>query len=200
MRVYFRVIVAVSVFLILLTNISYSQSKKDNSFTRSWLNNKNTDVVAAGNRFDLGPSAKCDLKILQRAGLKINSENIYLLKDVILNKMYGDTLQIQEGAKYEYYNLKEIGDVSFKTGSYSMWGTIGGALIGAGVGAALSNFISDNRTTPAYIAFGGATLAGGITGFFIGKQIPKYKIYNFSELDPDTKRDEMLRVIRENQR
>lgn len=199
MRVYFRAIVAV-IFIVLLTNISYSQSKKDNSFTKSWLNKNNSNILAAGDRFDPGPSAKCDLKILQRPGLVMNSENIYLLKDIILNKMYGDTLQIQEEAKYVYYNIKEVGEVSFKTGNYSLWGTIGGALIGAGVGLVVSSAISDNKTTPAYIAFGGATLAGTITGFFVGKQIPKYKVYNFSELDPDTKKDEMLRVIKENQR
>ncbi|CAN5459184.1 hypothetical protein BH10BAC5_BH10BAC5_10300 [soil metagenome] len=199
MRVYFRSILASTVLFVLLTNNLFSQSKKDNSFTKSWLKNNNTNI-SAGGRFDLGPSVKCDLKILQRPGLIMDSENIYLLKDVILNKMYGDTLQIQEEAKYEYYNIKEVGEVSFKTGNYSLWGTIGGTLIGAGVGMAISSVISDSKTAPAYISLGGATLVGGITGFFIGKQIPKYKIYNFSELDPDTKRDEMLRVIKENQR
>lgn len=199
MKIYSRSIAIFLFIIFLLTNVSFSQTSNKVNFNKSWLFH-NKKITSAGSINDLGPSKTCDLKILQRPGLVMNSENIYLLKDIVLNKMYGDTLQIVEDAKYAYYNIKEIGEVSFKSGNYSLWGMIGGTLIGAGVGLAVASAISDSKTAPTYISLAGATLAGGITGFFIGKQIPKYKIYNFSELDPDTKKDAMLRVIKENQR
>lgn len=204
MIIFFRAAAAVLLSLFFFSSVTVSQSITDAKFSKGWLGiNMEKEKLSEG-----GPSVKCDLKILERPGI-INptTENIYLLKDVTLNKLYGDTLQITEGASYQYYNLNEVAEVSFKKGDYSFFGTLGGTVLGAGIGMIIANFISDAvfsfKQTSSKIAFGTfvtATLGGGITGFFIGKNIPKYKKYSFSELDPSVKKDEMLRVIKENQR